>query len=384
MNVNNLSAAIEAWNVSGIDVEEELCLNLRGRGDICTKCEDACRHDALILSIDDIILSQSDCSNCGACLPACPSGVFRLSGFDPERLVAAMEGTKEVHLHCRSSCDGGGGVVIPCHHLLDARLVAAAMAGGTNVFHMHGLKKCDECSVGDARDQIGNVRRQLNRWFGDAVPEIVEASTVSETGAGRYDYQDQVHTNRRGFLCMAGLRAATGAVWMIPFSNDDDDDEISETPFRQGCDELKRPVAYQQTLGTRAKGLPWQGGRPMPWRTRTFSEKCSACMVCYERCPTGALVGHKGRELREISFDPALCMGCELCTRLCPEKAIKARVADNTDILADARHILIRKSVRACQQCGELFSPDCDDGSLCNSCLNEQDIDDEFMNILKG
>ncbi|MCW8904406.1 DUF362 domain-containing protein, partial [Sedimenticola sp.] len=71
--------------LSEMIVEEELCINLRGRLEYCSRCRDVCPSDALRLSADAVDLDQQKCTGCNSCLPSCPAGALRSSGFVPER-----------------------------------------------------------------------------------------------------------------------------------------------------------------------------------------------------------------------------------------------------------------------------------------------------------
>lgn len=47
-------------------------------------------------------------------------------------------------------------------------------------------------------------------------------------------------------------------------------------------------------------------------------ESCSACLSCYEACPTGA-IEIRGRR---VAIDPALCANCGACEAECSTGAI--------------------------------------------------------------
>lgn len=61
------------------------------------------------------------------------------------------------------------------------------------------------------------------------------------------------------------------------------------------------------------------------WRTRDFyinKDKCSNCMLCFIYCPEKC-VKLKGDEISEI--DPDYCKGCGICAEECPKNAIEVR-----------------------------------------------------------
>lgn len=383
MRVSNLARAAQLLEGTSLIIDEGLCLNLRARGVSCRRCRERCRAEALSLSADAVELDELACTHCGACIPACPTGVMRLSGFAPVRFLEGLAGQKEVHLHCGASADTGGGVVIPCHQALDARLLAAAFADGTERFVLHGMAGCGSCRQGDASAHVHELRKRLREWFADQAPslEIARPGEASARGGRRRPGQAQM--GRRGFLRLAGAQAVRGtASWLLPV---EEPEEAGETlPFYQADRRITRPVACQSLLAARAKRLPWTEGRALPWRSRTLADDCSACLVCAERCPTGALQASEDEHSRAITFEGALCTDCGLCEQLCPQQAVRPRPSLSVEEVGAPRMLLMHRAMRRCRHCGHGFVASTEPAQLCDICRNEQEIDDEWLAMLEG
>lgn len=383
MRLNGHGQAEGLLTLSELIVEEELCLNLRGRVEHCTKCRDTCPSGALSLTSDSVDLDQDKCTGCNSCLPSCGAGALRSSGFVPERFIRAVAGNEKVHLHCRGSSDEGGGVVVPCHGALDARLLAAARAEGVESISIHGLDSCDSCSLGDARAHIESVTIDLQKWLGVEVP-MLDCSPTSARQENERQYQDQPHLSRRSFLRFGGAKTVSQAVdWLVPALEQGEEDEEA-LPFYQTEVYPQRAAQYQQVLSVRADEVPWHAEVSLPWKLRSVSDRCSGCLSCGERCPTGALLARETNEVRELSFDVALCTDCTLCERICPEGAIVSKLFRTADLVESGRSLLLSMEQQLCSQCNTPFMPGVADGKICQVCSNEHDLDEEWIEMMSG
>jgi ferredoxin len=193
--------------------------------------------------------------------------------------------------------------------------------------------------------------------------------------------QDQPQVSRRDFLRLTGARAAEGAArWLVPA----DEDAERGPPFFQGDPQVaRRPHPYQSLLARQVERVPWREGAELPWRLRTLAGHCNGCLVCGERCPTGALQSWRDGQALGISFEPALCTDCGLCQALCPRDAVETRPARLPSEVAGPREVLRMHRLRACDSCGTAFAPADAYATTCLICLNERELDDEWLAMLE-
>lgn len=376
--------ARDLLDLSALIIEEDLCINLRGRMMLCSACEDSCPSAALLLSVDAVDLDKDKCTSCNSCISQCDAGALRSSGFIPDRFLSTLSAQTEIDLHCRESQDEGGGIVIPCHQVLDKRLITAARADGLEVINLHGLSRCESCERGDARAYIDTLAQQLTAWMGEQAPELRIASTDSSRKPGSKDYQDQVAMDRRSFLRFGGARTVQSlAQWFVPGMTQQEEEESDLLPFYQVDEFQQRPSFYLSPLFSRIQQIPWVEGAELPWQMRTLTESCSACLSCGERCPTGALQSQQTAQMRSISFDPALCTNCQLCEKICPEQAFIVQPLQSIPEVMQGRVILNQVAQSLCVQCGSAFIAKAET-QICPTCENEQELDDEWLDMLSG
>jgi ferredoxin len=369
--------------VAQISVNEGYCINLRGRLKACDLCQRACHAKAITLGLDEVSVDPALCTACGACVPACPAGAISHDQFDPETMLAGAVEDGIARIGCAQAGAPAAARVIPCHRMLDARLMAALAAEGAQRLELSGTENCPGCPGGDARPALKLAKRTLAKWLGEATPVVVIPNAGANAGDRPRRGTDVARTlARRRFL-----RGAFGTVkdrgeknWGETAVPDFDDMlAMSET----GSDTAARPVPYQQALAARRARLPFGADSQVGATGRQIDDACNGCMVCADLCPTGALDGDVSPGYRLISFDPALCTNCTLCLKVCPMEAISARVLRGPDVVLAGRAVLFARQERVCTECGGNFAAD-SAAAICPDCENDKELDDEWLEMLSG
>jgi len=79
-------------------------------------------------------------------------------------------------------------------------------------------------------------------------------------------------------------------------------------------------------MSKETKNAIHEGGEPI------YTEGCVQCGACVEQCPTGNIILKNNKPF----FGKTWCSGCSNCVLVCPENAIKPRVAIFDELLAEA------------------------------------------------
>ena len=359
-----------------VSVVAGYCINLRGHIDACDLCSRACHAGAIALSSDMVAIDPDRCVGCGACVPACPAGVFTHDRFDPEALPGQAVTNGAVHIACAASGDADPGAsVIPCHRMTDARLLAALFAAGAERIGIAGTENCAGCPGGDARPALASAVRTLGKWFGAAAP-VVSFDGGMHEGAAR-------KAVARRHLLGGIFRAFSAASEPEPDLPSFDDPRYLD----DHAEAEARPVPYQRMLAAVRTQLPFRSDGLVGATGRSIDEECSGCMACAELCPTGALGGAFGdveSRRRVVSFDPALCTNCTLCLKICPMEAISARALHGVSEATSGRTVLFARTDRTCLECGALFPQTPGSPAICPSCENDKHMDEDWMEMLGG
>ncbi|BFI77011.1 4Fe-4S binding protein [Sulfurisphaera ohwakuensis] len=86
------------------------------------------------------------------------------------------------------------------------------------------------------------------------------------------------------------------------------------------------------------------------------TEDCTLCGACVRKCPTRALQYEINKDKVQIKFNPAKCIGCNLCVNLCEEGAIFILKDYNYESLnEDYYYILTEDEIVRCRRCGKPF-----------------------------
>ncbi len=84
------------------------------------------------------------------------------------------------------------------------------------------------------------------------------------------------------------------------------------------------------------------------------SDGCTGCLVCVERCPTGALASERRGDELTITYEASCCIGCGICAESCPEHAahvLRVNRVTSLGTLSRGRVVLYRDRSAICEIC---------------------------------
>lgn len=341
------------------------CLELHPRRVACAHCAEACPVQVLSLTDEGMQLSDG-CLGCGRCMAVCPTGALAVHGFS---LTLAPEPTPEaLALDCWKvprQLSPPGAVRVPClGGLSTSHLLALRYAGGSRRLALLDRGWCGKCVAGGnashpaqtalsaTRGWLKEIGAPTSHWptiDKQPLPAALQCQTISEDSDGS-------PVKRRDFLSRLAREVAATVSEVAAF-------RIEENPVAK----LAKPVhslaplraierEYQLLL---LEQLAARYGGSLPARFFSSVEIGPGCQdhrLCVNLCPTGALNPLEDAHGGGVTFEPAACIACGQCERICPEHAVHLTVPAKRDQPWKGSTALTRHARRTCVDCGETFT----------------------------
>ena len=344
-----------------VSFDKYRCSRIKNTRSKCRVCTQVCPHESVKIAGKSFYVDMTSCTGCGACVTACPLGVFVLNN-EPyietaERVIRSIEAT-------------GGKPIIACETLLselshevdlnkvvpvrcldsidEAMMTGAAALGSSYIALCHGI--CEACRVGTAGAVwsvvIESANALFDQWGFEPVVEDseelppaafeIDRSADGISDASRREMFSDLKNQAVGFL--GGI--AGDALKDIGLGTMGLDQLAEETrsyhPATRAFDATRPEVVRSALL---ALGEPEvEKIESRFWGTVVCNhDKCKGCTMCGVYCPTGALVKRKverenAPDTVEVVFRPSLCAQCGLCEDACRFRALTFE----TTIAADA------------------------------------------------
>jgi len=373
-----------------ITVHVNRCLNGRGATEFCRRCLDGCPCNAIDITDVGIHFDASRCTECALCMRDCPTGVFSHDEFIPVDLTASAKGKKELALYCQASEPSrvtANDLAIPCHGLLDDRLLVALRSMGVEQLNLHGLDKCSDCPSREGVQRLTQTLESAPTTLKVHFPSlhgISEGGDVFPLTSGENRTGAKSPIARRDFLEGSVNIVAYAALSVLPIKllqeqvpenglivSEQNECMIKHVPqfHRLACLNLQ---AGEISISDTGNSQTWF------YEVRDHGI-CDACAICSLSCPTGALFIEDAQQTLKLNHQPSNCIGCGLCITLCPQQSLQFFAVDVASILDHSSHTLFACEKLTCRSCGSSFTRLDDDSRLCRTCEKEKTIRSQWI-----
>lgn len=374
--VEKISDLIEMPNY----FHKEKCIQWLSKRRDCSICVDHCPANATSINAT-LEIDHDKCVHCGLCLRLCPVGALvGDDGFSNIiRCFQFMESTDCVEFVCNQNPNAelGSDGNLP---VLQVDRCLAAYGPSVYLFlHAIGVHRiilrldaCDNCKIGSVRKDILQAKEDAENIFlalesKQLNIEVIER--ISPTFHQRPVIQiNNPPINRRGFLSLFSKQSINFLSKLLELSPE------SKKGGKYPSDERFRLTKLIKIMIKDAtEGQQLEITKSLKIGSISISDRCSACGVCSDVCPTGALSYHvddKGKF--QIKFLPLNCVNCGICVDCCEMGAIKvidSHTSNQSQSVLDIQNQALLRSgeLRRCKRCHVQYSS-ANTSDLCPIC----------------
>jgi len=368
-------------NEQALTVTSESCKRFRFRQNECQICADICPERAITLDVGPTI--TDNCTQCGLCINACPTEVFQ-SNLDMDQYVIdqmqqisikqiSPMNSGYIAFQCQQATSGGdkNSINIRCLGNINENVVLnAALIGYDEMTCYTGeCQKCHYRRGEDLFDTSMELAESVTHGLGikslTVVKVVQPKNKVNKESLNRRDFFSKIGQYVKQRTTPAEYVKQNPIETLINQITGDDKVNKNPSPKRQQL----RNLMSQQLTKQQDKELAKQ---TLPWKTMWVEEdKCVACAICVNVCPTGALVKEIKNDALYRYFSSANCTNCGLCQEACPHSIIHftddCTVRDITD---DVPYLVARVPLNSCLYCGETIPAS--EGEICTTCHKRQ------------
>lgn len=377
---NRLLLDLALSEEQNLQVTADACKRVRHRQNECQICVDICPEQAINLELGPTI--NDNCSQCGLCINACPTETFQ-STIDLEQYwrdqiqKLANKQTKQSHnksitLHCQhGQAADGHSVAVHCVGNISENLLLDSALMGVSEIVVH-TDDCSECSLSKGVT-LFNTALDHSR----ALSQLVNMDNLVVQLAVRPKKQlKEEKLSRRAFFSRVSSQVKERTVpadyartnLLHNLLNYPQAEAEKKHHLSQRRENLRKLLSRaKEQISEQTNNLPinhWQ-------KMFVEQEKCVACAVCVNVCPTGAL--HKTIKDNALyrHYSSALCTNCGLCQEACPQEIIHFTTNYRlSDIIEDKPELVARVELTQCQICGETIPTI--EGVVCTTCQKRQ------------
>ena len=347
------------------DFRASHCTRYRYRYSECSRCLDACPHEAITLSDEGAALVADNCKNCGLCISACHTNAWSSPDFKPIDILREAIKKPAFSLACEpSGCHAES--LVPCLGAVDA-VWLAYMAKRRIPVSLHGSGHCRQCLHGKTgaaqlRLNLGAVdalaaAQQLGKDGATPEPGWAMPRVVDDERSLAVKQSSQVKSavtgSRRNLLGrlfrhrfdQTGTQPEASAPTQVPAK------AIRAAAYMVSDQrELLQIVCKQKT--DRPFAVAWH--ESLPLMQLHLHSGCTLCEACFRVCPTGAIGIEQNPNDWALTFQTDRCVACEVCLEVCQPRVLDAQASFGARP-GQPTITLIKQAMQRCARCDRHF-----------------------------
>lgn len=359
----------------GPSFRAERCVRYRYSYSECSRCADACPHEAIRLFDAGVEVLADRCQGCALCVAVCPTEALTEKSVSAESLLKIAANEKQLTIACAPSGIKGDAVV-PCLGAINPVVLADFSRRGI-ALQLAGTEHCSQCAhaaKGPELIQLHLAAREIlcSVACGDDWATLTQQDAESRKSLKKEGEHDAARRNLfRRFIGRgidqvmtegadvppAPLKAIRAAAPFLPERK-----EILNALYAEHGDEPVRVVRHP--------ALPAEDLRIIPG--------CTYCEACIRVCPTGALQLLENNSAWRVIFLNERCVACDVCAEVCQPKVLRQRETEDICVNKQKARVLIGLPKQRCASCDRVFVSNDGDSSICPICSGD---DEDFVSI---
>ena len=322
------------------------CLRIASkRDDVCDDCLQVCPTNAIEFTASAIKVTDA-CRQCGLCLSACPTEALQLPRLMGKQLYDKIARIASAYEQCYITCTRALGryprdneVLLPCVGVITPELWFSLLVDYDNITVYLPVGICDRCQTTTGEEAYVDAIAKAEEWTGYSVGLEVDERELNHELTRAYKRGQFVRNMARAGsqALMAGSPALLGAQAVanrIKVHTQKVNDMQKALESAVGA----KTSANRKHILTQRRKLMLSTVQDSPALANVFdlqiptcdSWLCSMCGECAKACPLHACdLDHSGF----FSVEPAYCVGCGACVRVCEDGALWMTPADPADLV---------------------------------------------------
>lgn len=356
-----MSGVARSGASSKLSLEAVACLAIMRPGNPCAACADTCQAGAITIDTRAVVLDLDACTDCGRCVPACPTGALSLADFLPEG-SPGRQANGETVFECARVAPADRlpeTVVVPCLGGLSVPGLHGALADG-NRAALVDRGWCADCPQGGC----------AKPW--DAVfTQVAQDLEITGTGPDRLALRHLPLASARALPPLSPRRPKVKemsrrqlfARLTTPPPAPDRNRVAAKHP---GSGKVTAPALAQRLK--RLQALAADDALPGALFPALEVTGAIDLRLAAGLCPTQALVLREDTDADRLLHDPAQCLGCGAC-----RQAGGLRLHDFGTRAFSGAETLVECAMTDCPKCLRRYAAR-PAQRVCDACAKDQEL----------